>query len=242
MAATTFMPLAVQLGVLLTSPLAVGAVRDSESVGSGSIPTAFASCVCQKDVDGTPYSVILVTKEWDVGKCNFQCPGFCLKEKAPFLRCFQVHTANGQTGGRLDVHYGMRANICPDRTAVEGVLNLDLSIEEPVNDLYLARHETTMAENMFAACSCGLATTGLQFVTGQPTLMGGLQVWGRTGCLKSCQTECGHMGAVSMGCMHTEMTMASKDDACGDLGYPRAPLTSNMQKYAMKHVQKIQDS
>jgi len=240
----------------------VAAVRDDASVhNDDSIPTSFSSCVCQKDVvdhfnkyQAKP--VILVTKTWALGECNLKCPGFCLQDKAPFLFCMAVHTATGQTGNHLDIHLGVRANIVPDREGpvvpdldLAGLNSDDLSQDMP-QPLAMERHETYMADTMFAACVCQYDSTGYHFLYGKEDYMGGLQIWGRVGCDRSCSQKCGSMGLTSKklfpeavprnavpGCIQAEVT--KDEETPGPIGYKRELLTASLMKRVATHSEMV---
>jgi len=234
MARLTSALLLLHLAVALISPHIVAANRESSDVGGASFPTSFASCICQKiatDQSGTAVvPAILVTKAWDLGMCNLHCPSYCLEEKAPFLQCLQVHTATGNTGGQIAKHIGVRANTIPDREEAE-----------PDGLLPLVRHETYYQEQLFAACVCKYPTTQYQFLFGLDVYMGGLQIWGRTGCPKSCGSECGKMGAEGSFCLPAEVT-DDEDEPSDTTGYKRKTLSLNMQKRKKKIENKVEGS
>jgi len=240
----------------------VAAIRDDASVHNGdSIPTSFSSCVCQKDVvdhfdKSQAKPVILVTKTWTLGECNLKCPGFCLQDKAPFLFCMAVHTATGKTGNHLDIHHGVRANIVPDKE-VPNVPDLDLASlnsddlsQDVPMPLEMVRHETYSADTMFAACVCQYDSTGYHFLVGKENYMGGLQIWGRVGCDRSCSQECGSMGLTSKklfpeavprnavpGCIQAEVT--KDEETPGPIGYKRELLTASLMKRVATHSEMV---
>jgi len=206
---------------------------------SDSKPTGFASCICQKKVPQEgDQPVILVTKKWELDECTSKCKQYCQQENAPFRICMPVHTESGNTGNKKVKHLSEYfANVVPDQAwQEEGNMGLNKMV----------RHESYISENAFMACSCSKNITEYIFLVGQEAYMGGLQVWGRTGCGKSCSKECYQMGFPSSGCIQAEMTKGE----VGEMGYKRESLSASQLKRAVPNkiqgmvtdqLQKIQE-
>merc|ERR1719361_1569255 len=102
----------------------------------------------------------------------------------------------------------------------------------------MIRHDTKFPENLFAACVC--MGNNDYFLAGKKGYFGGLQVWGRTGCLHTsqfggtCTSACKPLGATPKepaACIMTAMTNTAPSKTPSKLpmtGYETKPLTLNM--------------
>lgn len=203
-----------------SAPWIVAADRNALNV-QDAMPTGFASCTCEKEVleNKSPKTkeVILVTKKWSLDQCISTCPGYCTQDGAPFVRCLEVRTATGTTGNKKSEHFSMIPNMVPDRKWGNEPLNM------------MVRQESYLPANGYSACSCKMSDTNHTFLYGHEGFMGGLQVWGRVGCDRSCTQECFNLGSDSTGCILSEMTKSYKGKV-GEVGYQREPLVVNNGK------------
>lgn len=207
-----------------------GHVAAREGIGSGAA-SQFSSCICETDVDGNRLPVIMVTQQFEAceTRCRQMCPHF--QKDATFFECLVVHTEDGTTGNDLAMHVGLRPNIVGPFQAPE----LDLSKLPP-----MLRHDTYLPENLFSACVC--MGNKNYFLAGKKDYFGGLQVWGRTGCMhtgqfgSTCDSACNPLGATPKtdgACILTTMTNQPPSETPSQLpmtGYAIKPLTLNLEK------------
>jgi len=203
--------------------------------------TMFDSCICEIPFNNQMLPFILVTQHWDMesGSCDINCNTRCQKfnVNATMIKCLNVRTANGDTGTNPALHVGLRPNIVDP--SVKETLMEDMTI------MKMVRHHTYSQENVFFACSCknffpidaeDLEKGGNieEFLFGDKTYYGGLQVWGRVGCDKSCSNECGKFGgkALQSQCIIAMMTKQSiEEEATNGLnGYNTVDMTTDMSK------------